>query len=376
MLVVKRLSDAERDGDPIVALVRGSAVNQDGASSGLTVPNRFAQEEVIRAALAQGGIDPLEVGYVEAHGTATPLGDPIEVGALATVYGAGRTKSDPLLIGSVKTNIGHLEAAAGLAGLIKLALALQHRELPSHLHFDEPNGLVEWDKLPVKVTSERVAWQVDEGQRRLGAVSSFGFSGTNAHVVLEERNDQRSMTNDQLSMNGVAVAEVFVLSAPTETGLRGLAERYGRFLQVNGNLSLADVCYTARVGRGYFEHFAEIKAESIGELSDKLIRFAHGEMADEVVSGLRGDDWEMPSDFGNQRGKKVVLPSYPFERKRVWPDGLASHAGGFNKLSQRFDGWRLRQVRVAGSGGGIKRFEVEVGQDRQGYSDCDIFRGD
>jgi thioester reductase-like protein len=179
LVALKRLSDAEAAGDEIVALVRGSAVNQDGRSSGVTVPYGPAQEAVVRRALEVAGAAPHEVAYVEAHGTGTPLGDPIELRALGRVLGA---REEPALIGSVKTNIGHLEAAAGVAGLIKAALAVEQGEVPAHLHLREPNPHVEWDDLPLRVATE--ATPLPEGPHVVG-VSSFGISGTNAHVVLE-----------------------------------------------------------------------------------------------------------------------------------------------------------------------------------------------
>ncbi len=185
VVVLKRLADAQRDGDPIMAVVRGSAVNQDGASGGLTVPNGPAQEEVIRRALASGGVDPADVDYVEAHGTGTSLGDPIEVGALHGTYGRAEGRKSPLLVGSVKTNIGHLEGAAGVAGLIKLILSLQNQYIPPHLNFKKPNTHIPWNDIKVRVRPEGCAWQVN-GKPRIGAVSSFGFSGTNSHIVVEE----------------------------------------------------------------------------------------------------------------------------------------------------------------------------------------------
>lgn len=357
MLLLKRLSDAERDGDPIVALIRGSAVNQDGASSGLTVPNRFAQERVIRDALAQGGIDPLDVSYIEAHGTATPLGDPIEVGALATVYGQGRALADPLLIGSVKTNIGHLEAAAGIAGLIKLVLALKHQEIPAHLHFEEPNPHIDWGALPVRVTDKKMAWRPQRG-KRLGGVSAFGFSGTNAHVILEEYVilAQEGEEDDESGEH------VFTFSAPTASGLRRLAECYGDFLKKNRDLKLVDVCYTANVGRGRFDHFAGIWAHSTIGLAKKLLRFAAGEAFAGLVTELSRLDVQLADVVSG--AKKVVLPSYPFERRRIWP---TVRPRVDSRPQRPVAGWRLAAVRTAGGGDGAIRFEVQVGADAPSY---------
>ena len=185
MLVLKRLRDAEEDGDRIWALVRGSAVNHNGASAGLTVPNGPAQEQVLETALDRAGIPPAEVDYLEAHGTGSTLGDPIEVQAAAAVYGRGRADDRPLLMGTAKTNIGHLEAAAGAAGIIKVVLAMRHGFIPKHLHFDEPSPHVDWDRLPVRVTSEPTSWPRETDRPHRAGVSAFGISGTNAHVVVE-----------------------------------------------------------------------------------------------------------------------------------------------------------------------------------------------
>src|SRR4051812_10486644 len=185
MIVVKRLSDAQSDGDRILAVIRGSAVNQDGRSSGLTVPNGPAQEAVIRQALAVGKVKPADVSYVEAHGTGTALGDPIEAHALATVLGEGRAADNPLVVASVKTNIGHLESAAGVAGLLKVVLSLQHERVPPHLNFSAMNPDIDWGDVPVEIPVSGREWK-SGARRRIAGVSSFGFSGTNAHVVLEE----------------------------------------------------------------------------------------------------------------------------------------------------------------------------------------------
>src|SRR5579883_1785243 len=197
VVVLKRLSDALAAGDPIHALIRGSAFNQDGRSSGLTVPNGLAQQAVIRQALAQADARPGDIDYVEAHGTGTALGDPIEVQALGKVYGPEHSQQHPLLIGSVKTNIGHLEAAAGIAGLIKTVLILEHQEIPPHLHFRNPSPYIAWDALPVHIPLERSPWQRAERPRMAG-VSAFGYSGTNVHAILEEAPVESKASPEQL----------------------------------------------------------------------------------------------------------------------------------------------------------------------------------
>ena len=185
IVLLKRLDEAEADGDRIWGVIRSTALNQDGASPGLTVPSRPAQEKCIKAALARAGIEPARVDYLEAHGTGTPVGDPIELEATAAAYGRGRDPGRPLLIGSVKTNIGHLESAAGVAGVIKTILAMKHGVIPKHLHFRTPNPDMDWDRLPLRVTADPTPWPVSDDHPPTAGVSGFGWSGTNAHVVLE-----------------------------------------------------------------------------------------------------------------------------------------------------------------------------------------------
>ena len=186
VVVLKRLGEAEADGDRIWAVIRGAAVNHGGASVGLTVPNTPALEQVIEAALSRAGLSPSEVDYLEAHGTGTTVGDPIELNAAVAVYGREREPERPLLVGSVKTNIGHLEAAAGVAGLIKAAMVVKSGVIPKHLHFRDPNPSLDWERLPVRVTSEATEWPCRGERPRRAGVNSFGISGTNAHIVLEE----------------------------------------------------------------------------------------------------------------------------------------------------------------------------------------------
>ena len=185
IVVLKRLSDAVRDNDPILAVIRGSAVNHDGLSNGLTAPNSSAQEAVIQKALVKARVSPEQIQYVEAHGTGTSLGDPIEVQALGNVLGKARSVDTPLIVGSVKTNVGHLEGAAGIASLMKVVLALKNKHIPPHLHLRKPNPYIPWQKLPITVPNQLMPWQAQEKSRFAG-VSSFGMSGTNVHMIIEE----------------------------------------------------------------------------------------------------------------------------------------------------------------------------------------------
>ncbi|MBW4570590.1 MAG: type I polyketide synthase [Tolypothrix carrinoi HA7290-LM1] len=271
VLVLKRLSDAEADRDNILAVIRGSAINHDGPSSGLTVPNGSAQQVLIRQALKNAKVEPSEINYVEAHGTATSLGDPIEVRALGTVLGEGRSPENPLVIGSVKTNMGHLEAAAGVAGVIKVVLSLQHNEIPPHLHFKHPSPYINWDELPVVVPKSPMPWFSGE-KRRLAGVSSFGMSGTNAHIVLEE-----APVLETVAVQVERPMHLLTLSAKTSEALKQLALRYENYLRANPLLAVEDMCFTANTGRTHFDYRLAVVAQSAVELYEQLGAFTRGE---------------------------------------------------------------------------------------------------
>lgn len=280
VLVLKRLSDARRDGDRVLALVRGSAINQDGRSGGLTVPNGPAQEAVIRAALADAELQPGEIDYVEAHGTGTTLGDPIEVRALAQALARGRSADEPLLIGSVKTNLGHLESAAGIAGVIKVILSLQHEAIPPHLHFSRPSPHIDWTIAPLRVTAQGCPWPRGARPRRAG-VSSFGFSGTNAHVLLEEAPPAEAIVPSNVDRP----LHCLPLSARSEAGLVELAGRMARRL-ADGRDALADVAHSAGVGRSHFAARAAVLASQSSVAHDALLALARGESHPALLRGV------------------------------------------------------------------------------------------
>jgi acyl transferase domain-containing protein/SAM-dependent methyltransferase len=282
MLVLRRLSDARADGDRILAVVRGSAINQDGRSNGLTAPNGPAQEAVLRAALAAADIPPAQVSYVEAHGTGTSLGDPIEVNALTAVLGEGRDGAHPLVIGSVKTNIGHLEAAAGVAGLVKTVLALQRREIPPHLHLQSRNPHIDWSAMPIEIPTTATPWAAIGG-RRIAGVSSFGFSGTNAHVVLE---DAPACGDTGRASNGL---HILALSARDAVALRAIVERYREALaRPQADDRLADLCFTAGVGRSHFAYRLCARGTSAAALDTALATWQRGESHPDLVSTTVG----------------------------------------------------------------------------------------
>lgn len=224
VLVVKPLSKAKQDGDTIWAMIRGSAVNQDGRSNGLTAPNGLAQQAVIRQALDNAKVKPSDVHYVEAHGSGTPLGDPIEIAALSAVYGEV-DRTQPLKVGCVKTQIGHLEAAAGIAGLIKTVAALKYRTLPANLHFAQPSTRIPWDENRIEVIDKMALWPRQPGQRELAGVSAFGFGGTNAHVILERyRKAKAGKAINEIHSD--RSGELLLLSARCPQSLQRLATRH------------------------------------------------------------------------------------------------------------------------------------------------------
>ena len=265
VLVLKRLSDAEANGDHILAVIKGTAVNQDGSSGGLTVPNGLSQQEVIRSALSNAGLLPSDISYIEAHGTGTPLGDPIEVEAIDAVYCKERAPNKPLIVGSVKSNIGHLESAAGIAGLIKVILSLKHQQIPGNINFNEPNSHIDWDKFAIKVPVGLMDWESD-GKRAAG-VSSFGFSGTNAHVIIEEY-ILETIIEPKNSESADHSQQLLCLSAKTEKSLELLKQKYKNYLtDSNTKEGLIDICNTAVICRTHFRYRLTAKGANKKEMA-------------------------------------------------------------------------------------------------------------
>ena len=307
MVVLKRLPDAEADGDRIWGVIRGSAINQNGASAGLTVPNGPAQEQVLKDALSRAGVEPAEIDYLEAHGAGSALGDPIEVQAAAAVYGQGRDPDRPLLIGSVKANIGHLEWAAGIASLIKTVLAMRQRMIPRQLHYETPSPQLDWDRLPVRVVADHTPWPLSSDRQPSAAVSAFGMSGTNANVVVQgyDSSQRPPVANGDIRIPAGAARQVPVslpepvadlpvstfasseretrllpVSAKSEQALRELAERYVSWIDDQPGRSLvedpatvselADLAWTAGVGRSHFDYRTGVVFGDAKSLRSKL----------------------------------------------------------------------------------------------------------
>jgi acyl transferase domain-containing protein/NADPH:quinone reductase-like Zn-dependent oxidoreductase/acyl carrier protein len=352
ILVLKRLSDAQRDGDRVHAIIRSSAVNQDGASSGLTVPNGGAQQRLIGTALARAGLTGGDVDYLEAHGTGTPLGDPIEVQAAAAAYGASRDSDRPLLMGSVKTNIGHTESASGAAGLIKVVLSLRNEMLPQSLHFENPSPHIPWDSLPVRVVDKAIPWQANGRTRRAG-VSSFGFTGTNAHVLIEEAppqappSSEKSADPEDPAGSEGDVAEtprpethehpvnVLVLSARSPEALVTLAQRYETWLRAHPDVDLADVCLTAGTGRSHFEHRAALVVDAVEGAREGLAELAENRLRPGVLRGERTHHPTTAWLFTGQGSQYPGMARELFDAEPVFADTVTRCADAVNDILPR-----------------------------------------
>ncbi len=371
MVVLKRLSDAQAAGDRIQAVILGSATNHNGRTNGLTAPSKLAQTAVIQQALIASRLTPADVDYVETHGTGTALGDPIEVAALGQVFASKRT--DSVVLGALKTNIGHTEAAAGMAGLIKAVLAIEHEQIPANLHLDRPNPLIEWDTLPFYLPSEVTPWPKSASPPTVG-VSAFGFSGTNAHLIVQSLSRflsaHHSSAHEDRYIEQPAAASnspicLLPLSARSPAALNQLAARYARHLAVHSTIELVDLCFTASVGRSHFPYRLAVVADSILALRQILIdalsgrphpncyrndtfdsvNYKSGHLAQPIISDSRSISLSVVSSAAASvaaslptvaksyvagetidwaslyqgRHTKLALPTYPFQREYYGP---------------------------------------------------------
>jgi len=267
--ILKRISDAERDCDNILAVIEGVAVNHDGRGLTITTPSAVAQQKMLNKAIQDANVDPQDIQYIETHGTGTSLGDYIEVSALSNVF--SRNKKNPLYIGSIKTNIGHLGAVAGLAGLLKVVLSMQHNAIPANLHFDQANPRLKLDKNCFLVPTELTEW--NQSKRKLAGVSAFGMSGTNAHVIISEYETNRISNHDDNNYTLDMNSYLFTISAKSKSALLMLIDKYREYLKHKQEENIGKICYTANIGRDHFNYRLAVKTNSVKHLKQKLDQY-------------------------------------------------------------------------------------------------------
>ncbi|MGW3423688.1 type I polyketide synthase [Streptomyces phaeochromogenes] len=363
LLLLERLSDAERNGHPVLALIGGSAVNQDGASNGLTAPNGPSQQRVIRAALRDAGLRPEEVDAVEAHGTGTPLGDPIEAQALLATYGAERGTAGPLWLGSVKSNIGHTQAAAGVAGVIKTVMAMRHETLPQTLHVDAPSPQVDWAAGDVRLLTRAQPWRRADRIRRAG-VSSFGISGTNAHVIVEEPPAVRSDRPVTAARSDGGSLVSLPVSGRSATGLRGQADRLARFLDARRDCSLPAVSAALTRSRSPLEQRAVVMATGHEEAITALRALADGAPQAGVVRGTVTQRPRLALLFAGQGAQRLGMGRGLYASQPVF-------AAEFDALCQVWDGLLERPLReVVFADPGTAQADLLV---QTAYTQCALF---
>ncbi|MGW3151696.1 beta-ketoacyl synthase N-terminal-like domain-containing protein, partial [Streptomyces sp. NPDC001177] len=363
IVVLKPLARAVADGDPVYCVIRGSAVNNDGGGDGLTVPLQSGQEQVLRLAYERAGIDPAHVGYVELHGTGTKVGDPIEAAALGAVLGTGREPGRPLRVGSAKTNVGHLEGAAGITGLLKAVLSLNHRELPASLNFETPNPAIPLDRLNLRVQTEHSAWDAEDGRPLLAGVSSFGMGGTNCHIVLAEHHATAPAGAAAEAGTGAAPS-FWPLSAKTASGLRAQAGALLAHAEAHPGLALPDVGWSLATGRTAFEHRAVVVGEDRDDFLRALRELSTGGIDAALTTGRTGSRGELAFLFSGQGSQRAGMG-------RELAEAFPAFALALDEVCAHLDPllpWPLREVMFAPEG-----TEEAAELDRTLYTQTSLF---
>lgn len=351
VVILKRLSDARAAGDNILAVIRGSAINQDGHTNGLTAPNGLSQQQVIQSALENSGVQPFDINYIEAHGTGTSLGDVIELEALASVFGQAQADRETCFLGSAKTNIGHLEGAAGIAGLIKAVLSLQKKAIPPLVHFKNLNPNINLENTPIRVPAALQPWVTT--RKRLAGVSSFGWSGTNAHVILEETPEPATFTDEGTASRGTDSVHVLPISAQSLPSLHSLAKSYQEFLLqgkdgkkgIQPVPGLEDICYTASLRRSHHEFRLTVTGKTNEELADQLTGFLQGKIPDGASTGRANPDSSprIAFVFPGQGSQWIGMGRELFEREPVFRDAILE----CEKAIHPYTDWKLTEQLLA-----------------------------
>lgn len=356
IVILKPLDQAEKDGDNIYAVIKNAIVNFDGyTEDGMTVPNEFAQQKMLEDAYQGANINPKDVDFIEAHGTGTPVGDPKECTAFGNVFAKDRDAKNPLIIGSIKSNIGHTEAVAGIAGLTKLALCIKNKQIPPNLHFNNPNPKIKFDEWKLKVPTKLMNWPKIKGKKAIAGVNSFGAGGTNAHIVLEEYIDENQ--KELKVTEDYNFPHIFYLSAQSETSLKKLAEKYLSFVNNNSN-DLIDICYSLLKNRSKFKEKLIIICNSKKDLIKKLSLYLSGENNTNIITGKTNKNEQLKIAFicsgqGPQwygMGRQLMAKSNIFSNIAKKIDKIFHKISGYSileEMNKNADNSKISETRIA-----------------------------